>query len=303
MPSAFRSLIAVVVSWTGSCPTWSAEPVTLSVAELFAESDAPPLPADLAGLVPHQLVVQHALPIIAEQTWRIDHADLTAAAHATALAKRARARADLRQHTAAFEDLNTAIDLQPERAELYRQRAWLAGVLRQYERAEADLATAFRLEPRSSATARVLGLLRHEQGRFADAAAVLSFRLEVEPSDPPLTVLHAMARIRSTDAPGGRAELDELAELADYLERWPRGIALMMAGRMSRAEFLKFAGNDASADPAPVRACQAWFYLGQRGLVEGATTRAELDFRRAVRTGGTAAVEFRLAVAELQRAR
>jgi tetratricopeptide (TPR) repeat protein len=266
-------------------------------ADLFSpEGEAPPLPADPALLAPHELVVRQALPVVAEQTWRLTHADLDAPAHARALAVRARARADLRQHAAACTDLNEAVALTPHDADLYRQRAWLAGALGRMDDAQADLAHAFRLEPASSATARVQGLLRFEQGRFADAVAALEFRLEEHPSDPPAAMFRALARVRSGDAERGRRELGEIADASQYLEPWPKAIVAFMAGRLTRDELLAIGRGD-TTEPSPVRACQAWFYLGQRAWLDGDAAKAARDFRRAVHTGGTSAVEFRLALA------
>jgi len=270
-------------------------------ADLFADEAATPLPAELTTPAPHELVVREALPIVAETTWRLERADLTAPLHATTLAKRARARADLRQHDAAYADLNAAIALAPDRADLRRQRAWLAGALGRIDEAMTDLDVAFRLEPQSTATARVLGLLRFEQGRFADAVAALDFRLEGEPAEPPLTVLRAIARLRAGLATDG-AELASAADDSRFLEPWPQAIASFLAGRLARPDLLALARGDTAVEPSPVRACQAWFYLGQRALLDDDAARARRDFQNAVRTGGTSAIEFRLALAELSRA-
>lgn len=269
--------------------------------DLFVDDHTPVSADEITRASPHELVVRHAVPIVAEQTWRLEHADLTAPLQATTLAKRARARADLRQFEFAFEDLNAAIALAPERADLLWQRAWLAGALEREAAALADLDAAFRLNPAATGTARVLGLLRFEQGRFADAVAALNFRLEVEPSEPPLVVLRAIARVRAGDA-DGRRELAGLADAARYLEPWPQAIARGLAGEVTRSQLLELARGD-TADPSPVRACQAWFYLGQSALLAGDAARAKRDFELAVRSGGTSAMEFRLALAELRRMR
>lgn len=276
-------------------PIGSTPPPAIAPSGFDDEGDAP-LPEDADQIAPHELIVRAALPIVAEQTWRLDHATLTPSERAAALATRARARADLRQFDMARADLDEAIKLAPGTAEWRRQRAWLLGALGRDREARADLDVAFRAEPQSTRTARVLGLLRFEQGRFADAVAALSFRLESEPTEPPLAVLHAIARVRSGDS-GGREEMRAIAEASRTLDPWPQAITLYMAGRLQREDLLAFGRTDTS-DPAPARACQAWFYLGQRALLDGQTSQATRDFRNALRTGGTSAIEFRFALAE-----
>jgi lipoprotein NlpI len=210
---------------------------------------------------------------------------------------------DLGQFTAAAGDLEAALELAlasgSAPADLLRQRAWLAGARGDFAAAGTDLAAAFRLEPASTVTAHVQGLLRFEEGDFAAAAAALDFHLEDQPILPTASVLLALARWRA----GLTTTDDEVITLADrgrYLEPWPQAIAAFHAGRLARPDLLALARGD-NADPAPVRACQAWFHLGQRALLEGNPERAARDFHRALRTGGTSAVEYRLALAELIR--
>ena len=308
-PAVLVAALAVV-ALAGGCSTPPASRVASAPAAVVAVTPRPgasvfvddhdgPLPEDRAELRPHELIVRNALPVVAEQTWRLDHASLTPAERAAAHAARARARADLRQFDAARADLDLAITLAPAAAEWRRQRAWLLGALGRDTEALVDLAVAFRAEPQSTRTARVLGLLRFEQGRFADAVAALSFRLDSEPTDPPMRILHAIARIRMGEAVGPD-ELHVIADSSRDLDPWPQAITLFMAGRLQRADLLA-SGRTDTADPAPARACQAWFYLGQRSLLDGDLTRAARDFRNAVRTGGTSAIEFRFTLAELAR--
>lgn len=269
-----------------------------SVDELFSVDLVVPAEFEPASLRPHVRVVQRALPVVAESTFRLGQAEATAAERAAAFASRARARAGLLQFDAALADLEQAIALASEAAEHRRLRAWVLGGLGRHDEAVAELEAAFRLAPESTATARMLGLLRFAQGRFAAAAAALDFHLEDQPAEPPLPVLLALARIRA--GIGGPAELAAAAERARYFDPWPQAIATFMAGRLARPDLLALARGDGGSEPAPVRACQAWFYLGQRALLEGDPVGAREDFRRAVYTGGTSAIEYRFALAELR---
>ena len=84
---------------------------------LFSMNFAAPAGVEQASLQPHPLVVQRAVPIVAETTFRLEQAEPDDAARAAALARRARARAGLRQFDPALADLEQAIALAPAAAE------------------------------------------------------------------------------------------------------------------------------------------------------------------------------------------
>jgi tetratricopeptide (TPR) repeat protein len=240
---------------------------------------------------PHPLVREQALIRERVCTDMLSDTSRSVDERAALLAERARARLQAWQPAAALADLDAALALAPAAPETHLQRALTLGALDRAEEAAAPLQAAFHHAPESPRTAAVLGLLRFQQGRHRDAAEALGFFVESGVPDPTLRLLNATARLR--------AGLPvDLSDFGSARGRWPEPIAAFLARRIDR-DTLRALARAVETEPPVNVACQMWFYFGQRALLQGDRAQATRDFLCALGTGGTAAMEYTLAVAEL----
>lgn len=217
-------------------------------------------------------------------------------ARAALLGGRARARMRMWQLAAAREDIEAAVALDARAAPLYLVQAEVLACFGETDAADSVVQKAVEFDPESTFSARVLGLIRFQQGSMQSAADALALHLDrsrstgIATGDATLPLLRAVAA-------GDMSGLDP-AEHAD--NPWPAQLAAFLRHRIDRATLLERARRPKGAAPDEA-ACTAWFYLGQRSLAEKDADRARLDLLAAVRTGSTAMPEYRLAVAALIR--
>lgn len=217
-------------------------------------------------------------------------------ARASLLGGRARARMRMWRLDGARADIEAALALDSHSAALHLIHAEILACLGRAGGAEEALQQAILLDPASSFVARVLGLIRFQQGSMQSAADALAIhvrhaqRVGTAAGDATLPLLRAVAANEfATLTPADHAGSPWLGQLAAFL-----------TGSISREVLLERARDPrgASADEA---ACTAWFYLGMRSLARGERDRARLDLLAALRTGCTSQPEYRLAVSELIR--
>lgn len=221
---------------------------------------------------------------------------LPAAARASLLGGRARARMRMWRLDAARADIEAALGLDAGSAALHLVHAEILACHGRTDDADSALQEAFALDPASTFSARVLGLLRFQQGSLQAAAEALRLHLAhvaeagTATGDATLPLLHAVA-----------ADDTRALKPAEGPEApWVDQLAAYLRAQIDRAELLARAHTPRGAAPDEA-ACTAWFYLGHRSLARGDRERATLDFLAALRTGCTAAPEYRLAVAALIR--
>ncbi len=221
---------------------------------------------------------------------------LPAAARASLLGGRARARMRMWRLDAARADIQDALALDPRAAPLRLVHAEILACHGRTDEADTVLQDAFILDPESTFSARVLGLLRFQQGSLEAAAEALQIHLAhvaeagTAAGDATLPLLHAIAA-NDTGA---------LTPAVSPEAAWVSQLSAFLSGGMGRAELLERARAPRGATPDEA-ACTAWFYLAHRSLARGERDRATLDFLAAIRTGCTAVPEYRLAVAALIR--
>lgn len=245
---------------------------------------------------PEPAVASLARQVNSEMTRRLEVGDLSATERRTALLERARARETLWLLPDALVDLDTALRLHPGDVEVELERAWLLGALSRTSESVALMSELFRREQNSQESARVLGLIRFQEGRLDAAAAALGFYVEDAPASADVRLLQAIAEARATGKPVKRWVLDGLATGPDV--RWPGPIAGYLLGRLDAAGLLGAAALAPVFSPAAA-VCQAWFFVGQNELMHGNREAAAKALLAALHTRATSAVEYRLATAEL----
>ncbi|KAB2903497.1 MAG: tetratricopeptide repeat protein [Anaerolineae bacterium] len=103
--------------------------------------------------------------------------------HAAAYNGRAAAYNAVRQHQKALDDVNKAIELNPEVPKYYRNRSLALSGLRRHEEALADDQKGLELEPSSSRVWSSYGMTLLALGRFDEARAAVEKALELRPNE------------------------------------------------------------------------------------------------------------------------
>jgi lipoprotein NlpI len=96
----------------------------------------------------------------------------------------------------------------------------------------------------------------------------------------------------------GQAVQTEMARRGD-LESWPGPILAMFVGKLPEHVIL----NAGTSSDQPEKRCQAYFYLGQKRLMQQKKSEAAEMFRQAVASQASTLFEFEAAGAELSRLR
>ena len=98
---------------------------------------------------------------------------------------------------------------------------------------------------------------------------------------------------------------DGAAQLADdtrniKLDRWPGVIAQYYLGAVDADTVLENT-RDADATVTRERLCVAYFFIGQKHLLDGSAARARDSFQKALGTGVTGFIQYKAAQRELDR--
>jgi len=214
------------------------------------------------------------------------------------LHKRAIAHNMLNQFDATLADVDKALPLAPELADLHHARGLALLSLGRPDDAVAAMRQTKEPGHRAFA-AKGLGNALYYQGRFAEAEA--SFRDAVdnasgEDRDFALIWLYLSAERRGGQ---GRAALAPYVEQVDA-DRWPGAVIHFLAGRKSQDDLLKQARKDKQMER--LNLSEAWFYVGQQLLLAGDADGARRMFQRTVEIGALPYREHAFAQIELKRA-
>lgn len=231
-------------------------------------------------------------------TRRIDAGDLEGEQLAEAVRNRGVAYNYLLDYAAALKDFDRAIELQQISPQYYEDRAIVYLKLREFAKASADLDMVLGLDSKRASAYREKGRVAAYQGDFD--RAVMEFTRAVRNSQGQSAVyggiwLHiALARAE-------RNEQAILKELVSQLNPgvWPYPVLLMLLGEASPEATIQAAGA-----PRPeqdlMRECEAWFYVGEKYLIDGDKEHARAAFKAAVATEVTDFIEYDWATRELE---
>ena len=173
-------------------------------------------------------------------------------------------------------DLNQAIELNPNNAGWYIDRALLYFLKEDFGAALADGNRAVAMEP-SRAAYQARGFISYYSRDFASAAADLARVLEMQPDDPN-SVIHrylARARLGENAGPELRANTERLTD---------RGFRCAAVGL-----YLGTVSPDALiAQDDPGTGCQSRYYIGALSLLQNKPDEAASWFRQAAERCGEA---------------
>lgn len=161
--------------------------------------------------------------------------------------------------------------------------------------AVAHLTKSIDLDPKSAGAYAKRG---YDQRSWAEALADFRKTCDLAPGlqdYPRIRIWLARARLGERDA--------ATKQLAEYLKSrkaddWPKRVMRFLAGELPAEEFLAEAeSKDAKTDRQ--QKCEAYFYVGARGRIDGDKDKAREYFRKCLETDVKNFLEYTSATAEL----
>jgi lipoprotein NlpI len=225
---------------------------------------------------------------------------LSGSSRAQALAERGISLDVLDDPYAARANFDEALRLLPDDAPLLGDAAANALMTGDFARSIELADRSLSLRPGDLPTQRTRAEAQYLSGDFAAAHATLATMLQDQAavrSGYPIILLE-LARSRLSAAAGGASASYSDGDLPS---EWPRPLVDHVLGRLDEDELIDHARSDRQNPSAAERLCEAYFYLGQRKLVEGDTQAAAKLFRKAMDQGITEYFEHAAARLELTR--
>ena len=216
--------------------------------------------------------------------------------HAQAYSNRGLTYAAKGRDNLAIQDYDEAIRINPEHVNAYYNRGNAYRRTGAYSKAVENYTQVIRLNPKHGNGYSSRGMVRFYQGQFASAAADFSKARRFAPDNLYLALLLHVAEARAGIQ--GQAAQTEMARRGD-LESWPGPILAMLVGKLPEHVIL----TAGTSSDQPEKRCQAYFYLGQRRLMQQKKSEAAEMFRQAAATQASTLFEFEAAGAELSRLR
>jgi tetratricopeptide (TPR) repeat protein len=236
-------------------------------------------------------------------------------------------------HTGAIANYTKAIELFPESAGLYYNRAWAESKLGKYEMAVIDYTKTIELTPKSWAAYVNRGNAKFDLGDIAGAVKDYTKATELNPNDfltyqhlgriysdlfqwrpaleafrralqldPTLDYSHLsvwLIQTRLGDREKATKELTVYLQfcLNDRTNNWSVKIGQFLTESLTKEELLRVGEDDATMKNA--RLCQACYYIGMKYLLAGNENTAAEYFRRSLDTKAKDSAEYYSAAAEL----
>lgn len=204
----------------------------------------------------------------------------------------------LNENDHALRDLGQAIQLDGFNPEYYEDRAITYLKLRDFGSAQTDLAMALGLDSKRPTANREEGRLASYQGEHGRAARSFARAMD---NDEGIGVVYAAIWLHIAAVRGGFEAASPLQALESVMsaDQWPAPVIRMFNGAIPPEAAIAAAR---SSDPAidEAQKCEAYFYAGERYLVEEKPEAAKAAFEAAVATGVTEFLEYDWALRELE---
>ena len=215
--------------------------------------------------------------------------------HANAFSNRAIAYGHRGDYDRAIEDYDEAIRIHPKHINALYNRGNAYRRAGDYNRAVQDYDAAIRLDPKHVNAYSGRGAVHFYQGQFPAAVADFSEAARLSPADLYGVIIIYVARARTgVDA---RSELAEATRGMD-LTQWPGQIVSMYLGHLPQRALLD---SLADSDAQSQRRRQAYFYVGEKLLLEKKHAKAIEMFRKSMAVSSPIVFEYEAAQAELTR--
>lgn len=214
-----------------------------------------------------------------------------------AILARSSARAAAKQYDDAIYDLDDAIRLQTENAGLWARQSDVYAEKGDYAHAIRDLNAALRLRPSDETLLSARGYSETYIGDYTSAERDLSAALASKKDDPYFALWLFLAQRKA-----GKPGVDDLKKNAASVKMgaWPAPVLKFYLGELASDAVLA-AANDGDALKSVSQHCEAYFYLGEDALLRGKNDEAARLFQQSMATGLSQYVEYRGAMAELEK--
>ncbi|HET9401467.1 MAG TPA: tetratricopeptide repeat protein [Candidatus Acidoferrales bacterium] len=210
---------------------------------------------------------------------------------------RANTRAAAKQYDDAIYDLDDAIRLQTGNAGIWARQSDIYAEKGDYAHAIRDLNAALRLQPSNATLLSARGYSETYIGDYTSAERDLTAALASKKDEAYFTLWIFLAQRKA-----GKPGIDDLKKNAASvkMDAWPASVLRFYLGELPSDAVLE-AANNGDALKSVGQHCEAYFYLGEDALLRGKPDEAAKLFQQSISTGLSAYVEYRGAMAELDR--
>ena len=199
----------------------------------------------------------------------------------------------------AIRDLDRALEIEPGNTSFLTDRCWALARTGDFRSGEANCTQAVETAEDPSDAHWHRGLVRFAFADYAGAAADFGSPGVIDPEDP---WAYAVLWRYLADAHNGSDDTAILTGTSEAFgpDEWPGPIFRYYLGLMTADDLL-----ESAADPDPVianeQACEAYFYIAHRLLLDGNTDEAVTMLQRTYNTGVISFIEYFAAEQELLR--
>lgn len=276
----FWAALLVLLAWGGAALGQALDPQSDLVKQMLAERR------------------QRLQDGIAQLSARIESGDTESAQLAQLFRDRAVARSYLTQYAEALADLDRAIELNQISGQLYEDRAITHLKLRDFKAANADLDMVLGLDSHRSSAFREKGRLAFYQGDFERAAQEFDRALR---SASDAAIVYGVVWLEMALR---RAKSEAQSPIGSVLvqiqpTQWPAPVLQMFGGTLSPEDAVANSRADTPRETL-MQQCEAYFYAGQKYLIDGQQDKARKAFESAVATGVAEFMEYDWSARELE---
>ena len=197
-------------------------------------------------------------------------------------------------------DLSHAIQLDPDRTFLFRQRAWVALAKGDFDAAVTDFETAAASEPGGIYNHLGLGVVHYHRGDWTNALRALEEAVVIADAQTEYAEFYRwLCHARAGDRETADRLLSEFAASRSPIEDsdWPGRLTAFLLGDLTEKELFAAAS---SMGPAEELRCEAFFYAGSLRMLNDEVEKAVEYFRKCLDTKRTDFYEYQSAGAELR---
>lgn len=200
-------------------------------------------------------------------------------AYADAYFNRGRAYARQGRIKQAVTDFSETIRLKPNESGAYIGRAAAYLYAGQYDWAIADYDAVIRLRPKLAAAYESRAQSLFYKGAFARAAADFRQALSINPKNEYSVLWLYVSQARAKDHSAGKTLTQSVRNLDTA--KWPEPVIRYYLGKISAQQLFDQARH-ADSNKDRIQLCEAYFYIGQKRLVQGDLPTATDLFDRAI---------------------